>query len=786
MLSTAQFAHGVIQDARHTLRLWARRPWHTGFAILALAIGIGANTGVFSVVNALLLRSLPFQDPGRLVSLSWFFEPHDSAEQFHAWRQQSSYLADAALVEEKDANLGGVHESRRAHISQASWNFFSMLGAQPVLGRGFAPGEDVHGRDGIVVIGYGLWQDLYAGDPNALGSTIRIDGNPFTIIGVAPPGFDYPGHAALWKSATFSRGNNGWQTIARLKPGVTWEQAREAYSVEAARFWPNRSPADKIKYPFQMASLRDDLAGPTKDASLVLMAGVVLILLIACTNVANLLLARTADRATEFSIRSALGASRARLARQLLTECVLLAGVASLAGLVVAYWTTAAAAKLQPAPLATQAYSILDGRVLGFAIATSVISGLLFGLLPSLYAGRTHTFGTRGTGTNRGSWLIRESLVAAQVMLTIVLLASAISVGRAFLDLMRIDRGFSPAGVVTVNVSLEGTVHEANGRLAYLQEALARIRRLPGVRSASATQFLPLDVTGFIGGRFGMDGRPATANSMLVPVFPDYFQSMGGRILWGREFTNAEVQSDVQVAVVNERFASEFGSPADALGRNVTEGRDPPMKIIGVVRSMDYMTEGANSNQIFIPAHSPGSFSTTLVARVDGRAEDHLALIRATIQSIDPQVPVFAAKTMEQRLAGALARPQFYRTAILCFTAFALLLVIVGIYGIVSYTVAQRTHEMGIRMVLGTTSIRLRTGVLGQGLITIACGAIPGIAGAALGGRLLPSLVDGAKSVDAATYAASLLFIASIAAAGIWVATRPLARLDIVEVLRAE
>src|ERR1035438_7568131 len=194
-----RFVREVAQDTRHTLRLWARRPWHAGFAILALAIGIGANTGVFSVVNALLLRSLPFQDPARLVSLSWFFEPHDSAEQFHAWRGQSAYLADAALVEQKDVNLGALHESRRAHMAQASWNFFAMLGASPVIGRAFAQGEDVRGRDGGVVIGYGLWQELFGGDQKALGSTIRVDGVPYTIVGVAPQGFDYPGHAALWK-----------------------------------------------------------------------------------------------------------------------------------------------------------------------------------------------------------------------------------------------------------------------------------------------------------------------------------------------------------------------------------------------------------------------------------------------------------------------------------------------------------------------------------------------------------------------------------------------------------
>jgi predicted permease len=789
-----QFSREVTLDAKHTLRLWARRPWHTGFAILALAIGIGANTGVFSVVNALLLRSLPFQDPARLASLRNFFPPHDSTAQFHAWRGQSTYLADTALFETLDVNLGGGGEWRRAHVSQASSNFFSVLGTQPILGRGFLPGDDVDGvgwgspgRNAVAVIGYGLWQALFGGDRKALGSTVRIDGTPLTVIGIAPPGFDYPGKAVLWKPAAFSPGNNGWEVIARLKPGITWPQARQAFATEADLLWPDRTPLQKIQFPSRIAELRDALAGPTKNASLVLMACVVLILLIACTNVANLLMARTADRATELSIRSALGASRARLLQQLLTECLLLSLVASITGLVVAFWTTSVAAKFQPSALASQVYSILDSRVLCFALAASVLSGLLFGILPSLYAGRVLTPGTRGSTGNHSSRLIREALVAAQVMVTIVLLAGSISLGRAFTNLMRIDRGFDWTGLVTVNVSLEGTTHSlGNRRLAYFQEALDRIRRLPGVLNASETEFLPIYATGFIGGPFGLDGRPARQNSMLVPIFPDYFRTMGARILRGSEFTGAEAQGDAKVAIVNELFASEFGSPADALGRKVTIGNDPPLKIVGVVKAMDYMTDGANSSQIFVPAQSPGGFFSTFVARVDGRAQDRLAMIRTAVQSVDPQVPVFGVKTMEQRLSDALARPQFCRTAVLCFAVFALLLAVIGIYGIVSYAVAQRTHEMGVRMALGTTPSQLRINLLRQGLIPIMAGAIPGIVGAVLSGRLLESLVHGAKSVNATGYVASVLSIALIAAIGIWIATRPIARLDISEILRTE
>ena len=790
-----QLAREVFQDLKYALRLWASRPWHAGLAIAALAIGIGANTGVFSVVDALLLRSLPFHEPDRLALLHQFIPPHDSAKEFHEWRRQSAYLADTALFEENDVNLGGAGVASRAHVAQTSWNFFSVLGTQPVLGRGFAPEDEVDGtgwglpgRNAVAVIGYGLWQQLFGGDAKALGTTIRIDGTPLTVVGVAPPGFDYPGKSVLWKPAAYSGGNNGWGTVARLKPGITWPQARAAFAVEAERLSPKQEGNDERLRP-TMTSLRDGLAGPVKNASLLFMGAVLLVLLIACTNVANLLLAGTADRAAELSIRSALGASRARITRQLLTECVLLSGVATLVGLLVGYWTTVIAAKVEPPPLGAQSYSILNGRVLGFTLMMSAITAVVFGVFPAVYAGRIHGFTARGGSKTRGWRLVRESLVGAQVMLTMILLAGSVSVGRAIVHLMRIDRGYDVKGVVTVNVSLDGTTHQLNKRqLPYFEEVLARIRSLPGVRAASATEFLPLYASGFVGGPFGLDGRPAKLNSTMVPVLSGYFETMGGRILYGREFTDAEVRAGAKVAVVNERFAAGFGAPEDAVGHQLTSEGDKPWRIVGVVKGMEYETDPtlANSNQVFIPSDTPGSFFSTFVARVDGRAEDHLAAMRDTIQSVDPQVPVFGVKTMEQRLDEIFAAPKFYRTAVWIFAGFALLLAVIGIYGIVSYAVAQRSQEMGVRMALGTTPARLRGMLLRQSLLMVAAGAIPGIAGARLTGRFLETLVDGAKPVDWGASAGLVVFLALVASMGIWAATRRIAKMDIMAMLRAD
>ncbi|HEY6249799.1 MAG TPA: ABC transporter permease, partial [Candidatus Angelobacter sp.] len=533
-----------------------------------------------------------------------FIPPHGSAKEFHEWRQQSAYLSDAALVEENDVNLGGMRVGSRAHVAQTSWNFFSVLGIQPVLGTGFTPDDDVDGtgwglpgRNAVAVIGYTVWQELYGGDPKVLGATIRIDGKPLIIVGVAPPGFDYPGKAVLWKPAAFSPGNNGWATIARLKSGISWPQARAAFAVEVKRLSQKTGGTDNSNSRPSITSLQEGLAGPVKNVSLLFMGAVVLVLLIACTNVANLMIARTADRAAELSMRSALGASRGRLTRQLLTECLLLSLVATLFGLLLAFWITSLAAKVQPPPLGAESYYILDARVLAFTLIVSVSTTLALGAFPSVYAGRIHAFGARSSSKTSTSRLFRQSLVGAQVMLTMILLAASVCLGRGFARLMKIDRGYDVAEVVTVGISLDGTTHQVNKRqLPYFEEVLDRVRALPGVRTASATEFLPLYASAFVGGPFGLDGRLAGRNSTLVPILAGYFQTMGARMLYGREFTESEIRSGARVAVVNERFAGSFGLPQDVLNHQLTIGGDTPRKIVGVVKGMEYETDPTLAN----------------------------------------------------------------------------------------------------------------------------------------------------------------------------------------------
>jgi predicted permease len=776
----ARYTDELIQDSRHTLRLWAARPGHTASASAALAIGIGAATGGFSFLNALLLRSLPFSNPARLASLNPndYIPPHGTAAQFHSWLAQSPLFADGFLVEEFNVNLGGAAELGRLHIALSTANLFSALGVSPILGRAFAPGEDAPGQNPVAVISHGLWQQRYASSPQALGATIRLNGEPFTIIGVAPPEFDYPGGAALWTPGRFSPGNNGWATVLRLRPGIPWAAAEAALEAEAQHAAPPSLP----RQPLHLRSLQHALAGPARRASLLLMAALGLMLLIACINAANLLITRTADRRPEFFIRAALGASAARLQQQLLTECALLAAAATACGLLIAVWISTLAEKLYPPPLASQSYSIFDIRVFVFAALTALASCAAFGILPSLYA-------ARGSNAGPGARRLRETLAALQVLLTVVLAVASLSAGRAIAGILTADRGFDAHPVVTLGIALEGTAHQPESRrLPYFEEAIARLRLLPGVQSASATEFLPLYADSFVGGPFGLDGRRAPRNSTMIPILAGYFETMGGRILAGREFTPAEVRSNAKVALVNERFARSFGPPEEIVGRRLTAGKQNGWTIIGVVQGMDYETDPslAKGNQVFVPSTAPGGFFSTLVVCVQGDPAARLAEIRDTVHAIDPAVPLFSIKTMQQRVEEFYARPRHFGTALWMFAAFATLLAAIGIHGIVSYTVVQRTREMGIRMALGTTPSQTRKLLLAQNLAIVAAGALPGLAIAWRLGPLLASAIEGAVPPDPLPTAALLLALFIIAAGAIWNATSRITTLDIAAILRTD
>jgi putative ABC transport system permease protein len=785
----AQFAREIAQDTRHAVRLWGRRPLHTAFALVVLTIAIGANTGVFSVLNALLLRSLPFAEPDRLAALQMFGAPRD---EFHTWRRDSPYLADAAMYMSLEVNVEEGTRTGRLRLTETSWNFFALLGRSPVAGRAFLDGEDAIGASAVTVISHALWQDLFASQPRAIGSEIRVNGVPLTVVGVAPPGVDYPQRTDLWSPTAldFARipktGVGFWYTIGRLHPHLTWPQAQQAFEAEAYARDPTRRTMDAPNRP-TLVRLQDQLAGPARQASAILMGGVALLLLMACANIANLLLGRAMARSNELMIRSALGASRARLAQQLLTESVLLSFIATAAGLVVAHWTTSVATAAQPAPLASQTYTLLDWRVLGFAMLLSVGTGLVFGVGPALYAARGRAIKpvlAVNATENRGR--VRSALIAAQIAMAIVLVTSSFSLGRAFVSLLRVDNGYAIDSVVTMKVSLAGSSRADGGPAQeYYEQVLQRLSEIPGVRSASFTQALPLASEGHMGSRFSLDAAGSPTFATLVGVGPRYFETMGSRVLFGRDFSERDLATPEPLVIVNDVFARTLGDPAQLIDRQLTAPRWSARRIVGVVEAMrDSGPAYPPPSQVFYLNRS--ATAATIVARVTGPARDRLGIIRDAAQSVDPRVPVFDVRTMADHMERTLARPKFYATATVFFGGLALLLAVVGVYAVVAYAVAQRTREMGIRLALGTTPARLRAALLRQMFVVVSIGAAIGIAVSAGLGRYLQSLLTGADAALPATASLALLVTAVVVTVSIWSATRQIARLDICQVLRAE
>ena len=776
------------QDLRYAVRIYRRRALVTALAITALALGIGATTGIFSVLNAVLLRSLPFRDPERLVELSnsSFASITQTAGSFHDRRRHSVYLKDVSTFATNEVSLSRSGESVRVRLTESSANFFETLGTETIFGRAFAEGEDVPGRDNVAVIGYGLWQEAFGGDPRVLGSSIRLNGSRVTLIGVAQAGFDYPDKTQVWTPSVFDlqrvpKGTYMTRVVGRLKSGLNLPQARSMFDAEERRVNAARFNFDEVNRP-HLTSLRDQLAGPVRQASLVLFGMVAFVLLIACANVAQLLLARTTERRQELTMRAALGASRARLVQQLVTEGILLTLVAAAAGLAVAEWASRLAASVQPAPLAAQAYAILDGHVLAFAVGIAILTGMFFGLGPALVLGHAQP-GVQRPGLRR----MRASLIAMQYAFTIVLLAGAITAGRSFLKLLRTDLGFQASQVVTLNVSLSGSAYERDHSARdYYDTALDRLHSVPGVVAAGAVGYLPLEAYGMYSGAAGLrvDGGPKVGVAIGNVASPGYFRAMGEDVVSGREFDSADDPND-HVVIVNEQFAREAGLGSAIVGRTVN--LKPPAKIIGVVRTA--RTGGPAQQggpEFYFPIDQHWSPYLSFVARVKGDVTPYLAICRDVVQRMDPEIPVYDVKTLEQRLTETLVRPRFYATAIVFLSGFALLLAVLGVYGVVTHSIAQRTHEMGVRLAVGASSAILRATVLRESLIPIVLGMAVGVGVADGLGRLLTYLVPSTAPLSVSTSAAAAAILMIAASISIWTASARLVRIDPNTALRAQ
>lgn len=787
------------QDLNFALRVYRRRPLSAFLAVGALALAIGVSTGVFSVVSALLLRSLPFQGAARLVELRLSpFSAGNGRAGFKAWSEHGSYLEAAATFSTSEMNLNSGRDALRVRVSETSANFFALLGARSDLGRTFAPGEDKTGQNHVAVISHRLWLQSFGGDPAVLGATIRINGAALTVIGVTEPRFDYPGNVDIWIPTVFDfetipkRGAFLWQTIGRLRPGINMAQARQQFKAEASRVSPQSFHREDQKSP-ELVGFRDQITSQVRQSVLILFAVVLLVLLTACANVAQLLLSRTAERRQELALRAALGASRSRLVQQLTVEATALTLTGSIIGFIVAFFVARIASAVLPAQLATQNYTLVDWRVLCFAIALALIVGGMFGVMPAWLIGRVQPStqlarvhpGTSEPVTRR----LRSILVGVQVAFTLTLLVSSLTLGSAFLRLINTDLGFRPANVITLNVSLQGTRYQKESdEWQFYSSVLDRLQSIPGVESAGAVNYLPLTNNVLMAGAIKVDSGQQIQGVVLNGAMPGYFRTMGTKLVAGREFVMNEGNAAEPPVIVNDAFARQAGLGAEIVGRRImAPWTSRPYLVMGVVATARMAgPEYDGTPQAYWPVQEEPPAALTFVVKVHGNPSKFLTVCRDAVTGLDRNVPVYEAKTLDERLSETLGRPRFYTISVLFLGCLAMLLAIIGVFGTSSRAITQREHELGVRMALGASTRNVRKMIVRQSLIPISLGIIIGIGGAIGSGPILQHLFVGAKApgMPACIIASILLLIAVLISA--WCATTRILAIDPIDAIRAE
>jgi predicted permease len=787
------------QDLRFATRVYCRRPVSAVIAIATLALAVGASTGMFSVASALLLRSLPFADASRLVELRLSpFTAGMGHAGFAEWRDHSSYLDSAATFSTSEMNLNSGRDALRVRVTEVSANFFSLLGVRSDLGRAFVAGEDKPGQSHVVVISHRLWLQAYGGDPAVIGSTGHLDGAAVTITGVAPPRFDYPGNVDVWTPTVFDfelipkRGAFTWQTIGRLKSGVTMSQARHQFKAEVSRVSPDSFRLEDNSSP-ELVGLRDQLSSQIRQSVLILSAVVLLVLLTACANVAQLLLSRTAERNQELALRSALGASRSRLIQQLTVEATALTLTGSVLGMIVALLVSRTASAILPAKLATQNYTLLDWNVLCFAVTLALIAGAVFGIMPAWLIGRIQPStqlvrvhpGTSESVTTR----LRSILVSLQVALTLTLLVSSFTAGTAFLRLVHTDLGFQPANVVTLNVSLQGTKYQSeNAEWQYYSALRERLLSIPGVEAVGAVNYLPLASNVLMAGTIQAESGVKVPGVVLNGVMPGYFRAMGTKVIAGREFENGAGKSPEPLVIVNEAFARQSGFGSNIIGKRIiAPWTKQPYLVSGVVATARMGGPEDNGGpQAYWPVEEEPPAALTYVANVHSDVRDYLIRCRDAVIGLDRTVPVYEVKTLDQRLSETLGRRRFYTTAVLFLGSLALLIAVAGVYSTSVRTVTQRKHELGVRVALGASIQSVRRLILRQTFIPVSTGILAGIVGAVGCGFLLQHLFVGASEPGVTAFIVASLFLLFVAISTAWSATSRILRIDPIEAIRAE
>ncbi len=820
----------LLQDLRFAGRTLLKRPAFTLIAILTLALGIGANTAIFSVVDSVLLAPLPFHDPDRLAMI-WASNP-DFARQvglpdklpvspatFYDWKTAKSF-EKMAIVSADRLSLTGDGDPEQIAAAKVSGELFQALGTPALLGRILLPEDDDKGKRTTILLSHEFWQRRFGGDRHVIGRVLHVDGMPLTVVGVMPAGFAFPrggemphgfGFAAqpdVWVPQAFTperrhnRGNRGYLAIGLLKPGVSIPQAQAEMTAISQRV-EKAYPDSDAGWHNRVAPMRRELVGDIRPALLILLAAVGVVLLIACVNVASLLLAQAAARQKEIAVRTALGAGRGRMVRQLLTESALLALSGGAAGLLLALWGVRAFTLWIPDDVPVSRHLTLDPRVLLFTLGVTLLTGLLAGLAPAFQMTRPDLAESLRDGTRGGSATARGNrtrgvLVIVETALAVVLVVGAGLLIRSFARVAHIDPGFRPEGVLTLQVPIS-TMKYADGakRWAFLNQALERLRALPGVTATGTVSNLPLSGEEEIDWLV-VEGRPRPAKPSEIPLAdlrqasPGYLEAMGIRLLRGRTFNGNDRQGAARVAVVNETLARTYWPGADPIGKRIRFGdfndKKPDwLTVVGVVDDVrNSSLEGTPRPQAYLAA-SQGAYSDQyVVLRTKGDPKDLVAAARAAIWSVDRDQPVAEVRTMTKVVSRAVAARRFNMVLLGLFAGLALVLAAVGIYGITAYSVAQRTREMGLRMALGARRGVVLALVLREAGSLALAGLVAGLALAFAATRVMASLLFGVGTADPVTFASVAAMLALVSLFAAWVPGRRATQVDPMVALRTE
>ena len=800
------------QDLTFSLRQLARNRGFTAIALITLALGIGANTAIFSVVRGVLLRELPYAEPTRLVRVFSTFEGSQryvSPADFNDWSKQSKKFSSLAASATSTVNLTGSGVAERLKQARVSANMFQLLGVRPALGRAFAPGEDAESAPRVVILSDGLWRGRFGADPRIIGKHITLDGYATEVVGVAPPDMRYPEPVDMWLTTRFTarelsdsnRGARWIEVIGRLAPGVSTEQAQTEMATIARRI-ELQDPRHNAGYGTRLVALRDEMVGTVRQPLIILLAAVGLVMLIACANVASLMLGRTAAREAELAVRTALGAGRGRLVRQLMTESVCLAIIGGALGFGLAIWGTRALLALAPQDI-PRLYDVrVDASVLLFSFGATALAALLFGAFPALHAasGRVASSlreGNRGSRARPGSARARGALVVAEITLALMLLAGAGLLIKSFARLRDVSPGFEPARVSTFTVALSEVKYAtADQQRAFASTLLDRVRTIPGVDAAAVTFALPLSGGGFVL-TFTVEGRPPDGpnaeSAGHVRVASDgYFSTMGIPLKRGRAYGPADREGTPRVFVVSEETARRYFPGEDPIGKHIQFGwtRDGDRlagEIVGVVGDVRQKSLSAEvAPHVYVPFAQWPVEELTVVMRTRNDPSTTLRAAHALVESLDRDLPIYDAFTLETMVSRSLGQPKFYLLLLTVFAGLAVVLAAVGIYGVMAYTVQQRTREIGIRIALGASADRVVGMVVQRGLTLAMVGVALGTAGAYAVTRVLRSLLFGVNERDPLTFVAVAVVLAAVAVLASWVPARRAARVDPLAAMRAE